>query len=66
MTIKFTKTIELSGDVWFRIYANDSCVRAFMESDEMKAQDFYNTLIANAEKGFPITEVLASQEIPNL
>lgn len=66
MTIKFTKTIEISGEVWFRIYANDSCIRSFMEHDQEIAKEFYQTLITNAEKGFPITEVLASQEIPNI
>lgn len=65
MVLKFTKTIQISGDVWFHIYANDSCIRAFMERDQEAAKAFYETLITNAEKGFPITEVLASVEIPN-
>lgn len=66
MTIKFTKTIEITGEVWFRIYANDSCIRSFMERDQQEAKEFYQRLITNATQGFPITEVLASQEVPNL
>lgn len=64
MTIKFTKEIEITGEIWFKIFANDTCIKC--SKDETEARNTYQTIIENAHKGFPIVETLASQEIPNL
>lgn len=64
MTIKFVKKIEITGEVWYNIFANDSCIKSFR--DENEAKKMYLTIIENADKGWPIVEILASQEFPNL
>lgn len=64
MTIKFTKEIEITGEIWYKIFANDTCLKCFR--DETEAKKMYLTIVENADKGFPIVDVLASQEFPNL
>ena len=64
MKVKFVKQIGITGEIWFNIWINDNCIKCFR--DENEARNLYQTIIENADKGFPITEVLASQEIPNV
>lgn len=67
MTIKFTKTIEITGERFYRIYADNSCLKSFLETPDNDAKSlaatFYQNCIKAARENYPITETLAEETI---
>lgn len=59
--VKFIKSIELSGEIWYKIFSDVVCLKASQDMNEAKA--FYDNLVIALEKGYPVSEVLAEREI---
>lgn len=49
MTVKFTKEIEATGDVWYKIYI-DGEIKA-TKRDQLEARRIYETIVMNAQSG---------------
>lgn len=69
MTIKFEKETELSGDTYYRIYVDGTCIKSFLSEGgdnptvATVAKNFYTQVIERAKSGKPIKETLAEETI---
>lgn len=70
MTIKFTKTVEITGETMYRIYADDNLLRSFFQRKEDttnavkdEATGAYRNIIKAAKENYPITETIDEQVI---
>ena len=71
MIIKLEKTEELNGEIWFRVWADNDCLKSFcdqyqayLEQDSEKdATAFYNSVIERNKNGFPKKETILSHTI---
>lgn len=62
--IKLIKHEALNGQVWYRVYVNDSCDESF--SDPVKANEYYNKIVQRKNEGFPKSEMILKAEIPDI
>ena len=73
MEIKLTKTENILGEIWYYVYVDDLCVKAFIESktdiDERpkfkEASNLYLDLVERAKNGYPKTTTIHSYNVEN-
>lgn len=56
MTIKFAKEIEISGDVWYKVYVDNEIKIA--KRTEEEAKKIYLEMVKNAQNGLPREETI--------
>lgn len=72
MKIELTKTEELNGEIWYRVFADGHCLKSFCEeyssvpngSDiEKEATKFYHEVVDRQKQGYPKGKTIISTEI---
>jgi hypothetical protein len=63
MEIKLIKTHELTGKIWFKLFAGNSCLECFHEDQEQQAKDAFESAVALQKLGLPKEETILSQTV---
>jgi hypothetical protein len=63
MKIELRRNENLDGMVYFHVMVDGCSQRAFQESEEEKAREYYALLKERMGKGYPKSESILSEEI---
>ncbi len=73
MQLKLTRSDLVNGDIFFRIYQGEECIKAFYaisetdaDSEEVKAKEFLSQCVERIQNGFPkecVIEQISIKEI---
>lgn len=61
MKLSLVKQTEITGSTRYKILGDGNVLFISIHEDEVKA--LFSTIIENSKKGYPLTEILAEEEI---